>query len=116
AVLMQDSGGVPLTPDQQAQAGLACGGLRATPTQGIPNGVCPAAQFTSSLISIPAPNAQNDDKNPPRIAPRNLFDLTIGEDNLLHRRGQDKRTLSARSEERRVGKECSGRRGASPGT
>ena len=95
AVLMQDSGGVPLTPDQQAQAGLACGGLRATPTQGIPNGVCPAAQFTSSLISIPAPNAQNDDKNPPRIAPRNLFDLTIGEDNLLHRRGQDKRTLSA---------------------
>jgi hypothetical protein len=95
AVLMQDSGGTPLTPDQQAQAGLVCGGVRATPTQGIPNGVCPAAQFSSSLISIAAPNTQNDDKNPSRIAPRNLFDLTIGQDNLLHRKSGDKRTLSA---------------------
>jgi hypothetical protein len=95
AVLMEDSGGTPLTPDQQAQAGFACGGVRATPTQGIPNGVCPVAQFTSAFITPRAPNTQNDDKNPSRIAPRNLFDLTIGEDNLLHRKGQDKRTLSA---------------------
>ena len=95
AVLMEDGGGTPLTPDQQAQAGFACGSFRATPTQGIPNGVCPVTQFTSALISLRAPNKQNDDKNPSRIAPRNLFDLTIGEDNLLHRKGQDKRTLSA---------------------
>lgn len=95
AVLMEDSGGIPLTPDQQAQAGFACGGFRATSARGIPNGVCPVAQFTSSLISLVSPNTQNDDKNPARIAPRNLFDLTIGEDNLLHRKAQDKRTLSA---------------------
>jgi hypothetical protein len=53
------------------------------------------SQFTSSLISLTAPNTQNDDHNPARIAPRNLFDLTIGEDNLLHRKQDDKRTLSA---------------------
>ena len=95
AVLLQDSGGVGLTPDQQAQAGFICGGIRATPTRGIPNGICAVSQFSSSLITMPAPNAQNDDKNPPRIAPRNLFDLTVGQDNLLHWNRQDKRTLSA---------------------
>ena len=95
AVLMEDNAGTPLTPDQQAQAGFACGGVRATPSQGIPNGVCPVAQFTSSLIALPGPNMQNDDRDPSRIAPRNLFDLTIGHDNLLNRKGQDKRTLSA---------------------
>jgi hypothetical protein len=27
---------------------------------------------------------ENDDKNPPRIAPRNLFDASIGADNVFH--------------------------------
>jgi hypothetical protein len=35
-------------------------------------------------VSIPAPNTENDDKNPPRIAARNLFDASIGEDNLFN--------------------------------
>jgi hypothetical protein len=35
------------------------------------------------LISIPAPGTENDDKNPPRIASRNLFDVSIGDDNLF---------------------------------
>ena len=61
----------------------------------IPNGICPVSQFSSSLLSLRAPNTQNDDRNPARIASRNLFDLTIGEDNLLHRKNADKRTLSA---------------------
>jgi hypothetical protein len=26
---------------------------------------------------------ENDDKNPPRIAPRNLFDVSLGDDNLF---------------------------------
>jgi hypothetical protein len=34
------------------------------------------------LVNIPAPNTEDDDKNPPRIAHRNLFDLSVGEDNL----------------------------------
>jgi len=74
-----------LTPDQQFQAGLFCGGVRATPTMGIsPNGLCDPAQFGSSLVQIPGAGTENDDKNPPRIAPRNLFDLSVGHDNLFH--------------------------------
>jgi len=72
-----------LTADQQAQAGLMCGLVKATPTQALPN-LCPAAELTSTLVSIPKPNTENDDKNPPRIAPRSLFDLSIGQDNLFH--------------------------------
>lgn len=35
-------------------------------------------------MSIPAAGTENDDTNPPRIAPRNLFDVAIGHDNLFH--------------------------------
>ncbi len=72
-----------LTPDQEFQAGLFCGSVRATPTTPLPS-PCPASQFGSTLVSIPAPGTENDDKNPPRIAPRHLFDLSIGHDNLFH--------------------------------
>jgi hypothetical protein len=34
-------------------------------------------------LQVPAPNTENDDKNPPRIAPRGLFDVAIGHDNIL---------------------------------
>jgi hypothetical protein len=94
-VHLWDSAGIPLTADQEAQAGFACGGVRATPNRPIPNGICEVSQFTSSLLSLPAPNAENDDHSPPRVASRNLFDLSFGEDNLLHRSSGDKRTLSA---------------------
>jgi hypothetical protein len=95
AVLLQDPFGNALTADQEAQAGFACAGVPATLGHPIPNGTCLASQFTSSLIKIPPANTENDDHNPPRIAPRNLFDLSFGEDNLLHRKDADKRTLSA---------------------
>ena len=72
-----------LTADQEFQAGLACDGVKATPTQALP-ALCSATGLTSNLVSIPAPNTENDDKNPPRIAPRNLFDASVGEDNLFH--------------------------------
>jgi hypothetical protein len=36
------------------------------------------------LIKVPAAGTEQDDKNPPRIAPRNLFDIAIGDDNLFH--------------------------------
>ena len=45
----------------------------------------PALQYSSSLVSIPAPGTENDDHNPPRIAPRNLFDVSIGQQNIFHR-------------------------------
>jgi len=73
-----------LSPDQQFQAGLFCGPVRATPTTPIsPNGLCPASQYGSTLVSIPAPGTENDDHNPPRIAARSLFDLAVGDDNLF---------------------------------
>jgi hypothetical protein len=34
-------------------------------------------------VAIPALGTENDDKNPPRIAPRNLFDMALGDDNLF---------------------------------
>jgi hypothetical protein len=79
--------GIPLTADQQFQSGLTCMGVGATPTTPIPtlvNNTCPASQFGSKYINIPAPGKENDDHNPQRIAPRNLFDLAIGHDNLFH--------------------------------
>ncbi len=74
-----------LTPDQQFEAGLYCGGVHATPTTPIsPNGLCSASEYGSNLVKIPAPGTENDDHNPPRVAPRNLFDLALGNDNLFH--------------------------------
>ncbi len=35
-------------------------------------------------MQIPAPGTENDDQNPPRIAPRNLFDVTLGKNNIFH--------------------------------
>jgi hypothetical protein len=71
-----------LTNDQQFQAGLTCNGVKATLTAGFQS--CAPSQYSSSLVSIPASGTENDDKNPPRIAPRNLFDASIGKDNLFH--------------------------------
>jgi Carboxypeptidase regulatory-like domain/TonB-dependent Receptor Plug Domain len=83
-----------LSPDQQYQAGLFCAGVYATPTTPIsPNSICPASQYGSKYLSIPAAGTENDDHNPPRVAPRNLFDIAIGQDNLLR---SDKYKLSAR--------------------
>ena len=74
-----------LTPDQQFEAGLFCGSVHATPTTPISaSGLCPASQYGSSLVKIPAAGTEDDDHNPPRIASRNLFDLSVGHDNLFH--------------------------------
>jgi hypothetical protein len=70
-----------LTFDQQAEAGLTCNGVAATRTAGFQS--CAPSQYSSSLVSIPAPGTENDDKNPPRIAPRNLFDLSVGQQNMF---------------------------------
>ena len=84
-----------LTPDQQFQAGLFCGSAHATPTTPISPipGLCPASQYGSTLVKIPAAGTEDDDHNPPRIAPRNLFDLAVGHDNIFH---GDKHKWSAR--------------------
>ena len=83
AIAMTDSFGVPLTADQEFESGLYCGSIRATPTLALPN-PCPVSQFGSTLLNVPGPGTENDDKNPPRIAARSLFDLAVGHDNIFH--------------------------------
>jgi hypothetical protein len=70
-----------LTADQQAQIGLFCGNTFATPTS--PIVACSAANLGALRVRIPPDGTENDDTNPPRIAPRNLFDFSVGTDNLL---------------------------------
>ena len=70
-----------LTADQQMQAGLHCGSV--FPTLTSPLTSCAPSQYGSTLVSIPGPGTENDDHNPPRIAPRNLFDLAVGDDNIF---------------------------------
>jgi Carboxypeptidase regulatory-like domain/TonB-dependent Receptor Plug Domain len=72
-----------LTADQEFQAGLMCNGIRATPGNPLP-AVCLASQYSSTLLNIPAPGTGNNDKNPARIASRNLFDVSVGKNNLFH--------------------------------
>jgi hypothetical protein len=81
-----------LTADQEFEAGFVCDGVKATPTTPLPT-PCLASQFSSTLISIPAPGTEDDDKNPPRVAPRSLFDASVGDDNLF---GGDRRRWSLR--------------------
>ena len=80
--LVNNISGAPLTADLEFQGGFSCNGVVATPFAPLP-AYCPASQLKSSLISIPAPGTEQDDKNPQRIAPRNLFDLAAGEDDLF---------------------------------
>lgn len=72
-----------LDADEEFEAGLACDGVKATPGHPLP-AACLASQFTSTLVKIPAPGKGDNDKDPPRIQPRNLFDMSLGEDNLFH--------------------------------
>jgi hypothetical protein len=73
-----------LTADEQFQSGLTCNGVKATQTTAIPGGYCLASQLTSKLVKIPAPGTENNDHNPQRIQPRNLFDMELGDDNIVH--------------------------------
>ena len=81
------------TADEEFQAGLQCDGFKATPTQAIPGNYCLASELTSKLVKIPAPGTEDDDKNPPRIAPRNVFDMSVGDDDLFGFHG-DKQKVS----------------------
>ncbi len=80
--LVNNGTGLAFTADQQFEAGLTCNGVAATPFKALPY-LCPASQLSSTLLKIPAPNAENDDHNPQRIQPRHLFDLAVGQDDLF---------------------------------
>jgi hypothetical protein len=73
-----------LTADEEFQAGLTCNGVKATQTTPIAGNVCLASELTSRLVSIPAAGTEDNDHNPQRIQPRNLFDMEMGDENILH--------------------------------
>ncbi len=79
-----------LTPNQQVDIGLACNGVMATVANPIRtcNGV-----GTSTLLTLPQTGTENDDHNPDRVQPRNLFDVALGTDDLLHSETRRKVTL-----------------------
>ena len=70
-----------LTADQQQQIELTCGGQRATLQNPLVS--CAPNQLSSPLLKLPAPGTEDPDRNPPRIAPRNVFDMSAGWDNLF---------------------------------
>jgi len=69
-----------LTPAQQVDIGLACGGLPSTLQN--PLRTC-GGIVTSTLLTLPQAGAGNNDHNPDRVKPRNLFDIALGTDNLF---------------------------------
>ena len=73
-----------LTGAQQAAIGVVCGAQQATVSNPITS--C-GAKFDATRLRIPKEGTANDDTNPPRVAPRHLFDLAAGTDNLLHSEG-----------------------------
>ena len=92
-----------LTPNQQVTIGLACNGVFATVASPLTNCLGPGGTqgvVTSKLITLPQggygpfPSAENDDHNPDRVKPRNVLNLGIGTDNLLHKEGTVRYTAS----------------------
>jgi hypothetical protein len=76
---------LPLTLDQEFQGGFACNGVAANVND--PStyfATCPANELTSKLIDIPAPGKGDNDHDPPRIQHRDLFDASLGKDNIFH--------------------------------
>ena len=69
-----------LTGAQQSAIGFFCGSQMATLASPITS--C-SGSYGASRVIIPAPGTANPDTNPPRIAPRHIFDLSVGTENLL---------------------------------
>ncbi|QNI36891.1 TonB-dependent receptor [Edaphobacter albus] len=71
-----------LTANQQAQMGLFCASERATPNYAIRE--CSPEAFGATRIRIPPYGTEDEDRNPVRVMPRTLFDLSVGNDNIFH--------------------------------
>ena len=80
-----------LSADEQQQIGLFCGDQFATLLNPIRS--CASDHRGALRLRIPADGTEDDVTNPPRIAPRHLFDLSIGSDNLTR---SDRVKFSAR--------------------
>jgi hypothetical protein len=78
--------GIPgLDADQQTAIGLFCGPYVATLSRPLTPTLCNGqTSFGAKLLNLAAPGTNNPDRNPSRVSPRNLFDVSVGEDNLFH--------------------------------
>jgi hypothetical protein len=71
-----------LTPDQQTAIRMSCGGTLATLNS--PITACAPSNISTTLLRVPAAGTGDPRDNPTRVAPRHIFDLAIGADNLFH--------------------------------
>lgn len=72
-----------LTTAQQAAIGFFCGSKQATITTVVTPDDCTINNYGATRLVIPKPGTADDDHNPPRVAPRHLFNIGLGTDNLL---------------------------------
>ncbi len=79
-----------LTPAEQVTIGFSCNGVVATYSNPITS--C-SGVGKSTLLTLPQTGTENDDHNPDRVKPRNLFNAGIGTDNLFHKESGPRWTL-----------------------
>jgi hypothetical protein len=72
-----------LSGDEQAQMGLYCGSMFATVM--VPLRSCASPIFGATRVHIVPNGTYDPDRNPSRIAPRNLLDVAAGFDDIWHR-------------------------------
>ncbi len=78
-----------LTPAQQVDIGLSCNGVFATLANPFnPNTPCDLGK--STLLTLPQAGLENNDHNPDRVKPRNLFNIGVGTENVFHTEGKKK--------------------------
>jgi len=79
-----------LTPAQQVAMGFSCDGVFATYQVAITS--CPGVG-ASTQLTLPQTGTENNDHNPDRVVPRNLFNVGVGTDNLFHKENGPRVTL-----------------------
>jgi len=79
-----------LTAAEQVAIGFSCNGVSATYSAAITS--C-AGVGKSTQLTLPQTGTENDDHNPDRVKPRNLFNAGIGTDNLFHKESGPRWTL-----------------------
>jgi hypothetical protein len=79
-----------LTAAEQVAIGFSCNGMFATYSS--PITAC-SGVGKSTQLTLPQTGTENDDHNPDRVKPRNLFNAGIGTDNLFHKESGPRWTL-----------------------
>lgn len=74
-----------LDADQQAAIGLYCGNRVATLSSPLTPAICSGQlPFGAQSLHLAAPGTNDPDRNPTRVAPRHLFDASVGDEDLFH--------------------------------